>query len=344
MSNSAITGPIFSDVRRSPSGSAAAPSWSFADSTGTGVYLASTDVLALSTAGVQRVVVDSAGNVGIGGAPTGQANFRTFELGATGVSGLIDVLQNGARQLRIYNSSNNAVISNSTSGGATAFITTDAGGVASERMSLNANGQLSVYAPTPESISKYAVLARSSSSVAYAGGIMVSQGSSLYGYQLVTTGGSTQNGSTLYFRSKRESDGAGDRYVGYAVGTGAWVQGNNSTAWSQTSDVRIKQNVRPVNNSLQKITELKPVHFEYVDKAEQIKTGFIAQEFEKVLPGHVHEVTCPEDIAAIKPELKDEKIKSIDADLIPYLVGAIKELKAELDEAKAKIAALESKP
>lgn len=66
MSNSAISGPIFTDVRRSPSGSAAAPSWSFADSTGTGVYLASTDVLALSTAGVQRVVVDAAGNVGIG--------------------------------------------------------------------------------------------------------------------------------------------------------------------------------------------------------------------------------------------------------------------------------------
>lgn len=66
MSSSAITGPVFSDNKRAPSGTAAAPSFAFNASTGTGVYLVSSDVLGLSTAGVQRVVVDASGNVGIG--------------------------------------------------------------------------------------------------------------------------------------------------------------------------------------------------------------------------------------------------------------------------------------
>jgi hypothetical protein len=125
--------------------------------------------------------------------------------------------------------------------------------------------------------------------------------------------------------------------------TGAAFQGNNSSTWSTTSDIRIKQNIRPVNSCLEKITALNPVHFEYIHKPEQIKTGFIAQEFEQVLPGHISESACPSEITEIKPELKDEKIKSIDADLIPYLVGAIKELSAKNDALEARLAALESK-
>jgi len=66
MSSSAISGPIFTDNKRAPAGTAAAPSFAFNDSTGTGVYLVSPGVLGLSTAGVQRVVVDASGNVGIG--------------------------------------------------------------------------------------------------------------------------------------------------------------------------------------------------------------------------------------------------------------------------------------
>jgi hypothetical protein len=66
MSNSAITGPILVDTSRAPSGTAAAPSFAFSDSMGTGAYLVSAGVLGLSTNGVQRVVVDASGNVGIG--------------------------------------------------------------------------------------------------------------------------------------------------------------------------------------------------------------------------------------------------------------------------------------
>jgi hypothetical protein len=71
MASSAITGPVLADNKRAPAGTAAAPSFAFNDSTGTGVYLVSPGVLGLSTAGVQRVVVDASGNVGIGTASPG---------------------------------------------------------------------------------------------------------------------------------------------------------------------------------------------------------------------------------------------------------------------------------
>ena len=112
--------------------------------------------------------------------------------------------------------------------------------------------------------------------------------------------------------------------------TGAYNY-NNSTTWQQTSDIRIKQNLRPITGALSKICSLNPTHFEYKNKLGKTKTGFIAQEFEQVFEGHVTE-TDP------LPEYQEyfeegEKIKSIDADLIPYLVKAIQELNERLNKA-----------
>jgi hypothetical protein len=114
---------------------------------------------------------------------------------------------------------------------------------------------------------------------------------------------------------------------------GAAYQGNNSTTWAQVSDARIKENIRPISDSLNKILALNPCHFEYKTNLGKTKTGFIAQEFEQVFSGHVIESPVSEEYKEFIPE-EGETIKSIDADLIPYLVKAIQELKAEFDEYK----------
>ena len=49
-----------------PSGTAAVPSVTFDESTGTGLFLASSNVLGIATSGVQQLTVDSSGRVGIG--------------------------------------------------------------------------------------------------------------------------------------------------------------------------------------------------------------------------------------------------------------------------------------
>lgn len=118
---------------------------------------------------------------------------------------------------------------------------------------------------------------------------------------------------------------------------GTCWQGNNSASWSTTSDIRIKQNVRDISLGLEKINSLHPVHFEYITNPGKTKTGFIAQEFESVLPGHVSESSPTEEILKVKPELEGETIKGIDADLMPYLVKAIQELSAKVDSLQAEL-------
>jgi hypothetical protein len=126
--------------------------------------------------------------------------------------------------------------------------------------------------------------------------------------------------------------GYNTQQVGLYIYAGAAYQGNNSATWSITSDIRIKENIRPISDSLNKILALSPCHFEYKNKLGKVKTGFIAQEFEKILPGHVHETAPNKEYAEFLEE--GEMIKSIDTDLIPYLVKAIQEQQAQIEELK----------
>jgi hypothetical protein len=65
--------------------------------------------------------------------------------------------------------------------------------------------------------------------------------------------------------------------------------GNTTGVWVNNSDERLKKNIQPLGNFLEKLTELRPVTFEWKDpkklNAKEGKhIGFIAQEVEKVFP------------------------------------------------------------
>lgn len=114
--------------------------------------------------------------------------------------------------------------------------------------------------------------------------------------------------------------------------------------WGTLSDSRLKKSITEINGALDKILTLHPVHYEFINQGETTnptgtRTGFIAQEFEQVLPGHTFET---EPMAEADKHLLGEgvKAKGIEADLVPYLVKAIQELKAELDTVKAELATL----
>jgi len=104
------------------------------------------------------------------------------------------------------------------------------------------------------------------------------------------------------------------------------------TAYS-TSDKRLKKNIKPINNSLSIINKLKPVSYNWNEKAKELNpnkdnkkdVGVIAQELEKVLPNLVHNI------------YSDEQYKGVDyIKLIPYLIGAIQELTIEINKLKNK--------
>jgi len=120
---------------------------------------------------------------------------------------------------------------------------------------------------------------------------------------------------------------------------GAMYQGNNATAWTQTSDRRIKKNIVDNNTGLDKINQIQVRNFEYrtldeitdfgehkesaVVKKEGVQLGAIAQEIETILPDVVN--------------TESTGVKSVDAsNLTWYMINAIKEL-------NEKIKVLESK-
>jgi|LakMenEpi03Aug12_release.lakeMendotaPanAssembly.Ray.scaffolds.fasta_scaffold17558_6 hypothetical protein len=111
---------------------------------------------------------------------------------------------------------------------------------------------------------------------------------------------------------------------------GGIYQGNNSASWSTTSDQRIKKNVVDVANGLSVITALRPVEFDYKEN-DKHEVGFIAQEFQQILPDQII-YHAPNEA---EKEWVDDEVMGIQPNLVPYLVKAIQELKAEFDAYKA---------
>ena len=126
-------------------------------------------------------------------------------------------------------------------------------------------------------------------------------------------------------------DGSNNGYVLYNHnGTGVFIS-NGGTSWSSSSDERSKKNIKPLQLGLAQIEALKPSSFDYkTDESEDSKRiGFIAQEVLPVLPQAVYSPENPEDMMGVSM-----------TEMIPVMVKAIQELKAELDAVKAELAEL----
>lgn len=106
------------------------------------------------------------------------------------------------------------------------------------------------------------------------------------------------------------------------------IRATNDVVAFYSSDKRLKENISPLSDSLEKISKIRGVEFDW-KKNEEIHpneghdVGVIAQEIEEVLP----EVVTTRDSGY--KAVKYEKI-------VPLLIEAIKELKAEIDELKDK--------
>lgn len=102
----------------------------------------------------------------------------------------------------------------------------------------------------------------------------------------------------------------------------------SASAYYYTSDIRLKNNISPIQNSLSKILKLEGIKYN-LNNVEGEKLGFSAQELQKVFPELV--------------KVGDNGYLSIDGTgLIAPLVEAIKEQQKEIDELKQKIEILMS--
>lgn len=137
------------------------------------------------------------------------------------------------------------------------------------------------------------------------------------------------NGWAGYFTADIGCDGAG-----YALG-----------GWINASDRRLKSNIIPIGNALQKLSLINGKHYTITTKSKnpegeitsnsREQYGVIAQELEEVFPEMVQE-------KALFINTGDETLyKAVDYNqLIPVLIEAIKELNTQVEDLKLEVEAL----
>ena len=114
---------------------------------------------------------------------------------------------------------------------------------------------------------------------------------------------------------------------------------NGNLIGAQTSDLRLKNVGANVSYGLAEVKQLQPKQYALKDDPDVNKLGFIAQEVESIIPEAVFDTN--EELDGHQ-EGDRTKLGMEYVQLIPVLVNAIKELSAEVDTLKTKVAALEA--
>lgn len=134
----------------------------------------------------------------------------------------------------------------------------------------------------------------------------------------------------------------------YFNGSGYMVINNgnlsiNGTLTQNASDIRLKTDIKNIDNSLEKVCSLNGINYTYNNLAKsyglndtETQVGLIAQEVETVLPEVVK--LAPFDAEPDgKTSRSGDNYKTIQYErIIPLLVEAIKELKSEIEVLKNK--------
>jgi hypothetical protein len=158
----------------------------------------------------------------------------------------------------------------------------------------------------------------------------VSLSSLLNGQSLLYNSTSSKwvNGTPAGFSSASFATTGSNTFIGNQIITGSISATSDITAFS-TSDKQLKDNITLIPNSLEKITKIGGYTFDWNNKQDIYEVGshdigVIAQELEEILPEVV--ITRDNGYKAVKYEK-----------IIPLLIEAIKELKAEVDDLKSKV-------
>jgi len=171
----------------------------------------------------------------------------------------------------------------------------------SERMRILSTGQVSFGTSSPLAGSRMFTLASASNP---------------YGF-------TTQNDATTgtMFVAVFHSNGAS--------AIGSITTSNTATAFNTSSDYRLKENIQPLENGLERLNNLKPVKFDWKEDGTSSE-GFIAHEAQEVFSD------------AVTGKKDGEEMQGMDYGRItPLLVKAIQELTTKLEAAEARITTLE---
>ena len=151
--------------------------------------------------------------------------------------------------------------------------------------------------------------------------------------------GATNSSTSNLLRLSRATQGSTpEKVAGFYSGTSGekgYITVNNfGTAYNTSSDYRLKENIKPIDNSVERLMSLKPCNFNFISEDEDkvVMDGFIAHEAKEVVP---------EAVTGVKDAV-DEKgnpaYQGIDqSKLVPLLTAALQEALQRIEILEQKI-------
>jgi hypothetical protein len=296
-----------------------------------------------------RLVIDTSGNVGVGTTSPAQ-KLHVKSSGATKL--LINSSDNSAdRGVYFASSTDSDVLGYISQEYSTGNFTISAGTGSysvpmifktsgSERARIDSSGALLV---------GFTSISSTGANGVTSGGFAVSGdqtngGASVADFYNASGSTSSDSSPPITIRKGVGTTSSSARFVQfYASGSGTamgGIVGNGSAnvQFATLSDAREKTNVQPISGSLEKITALNPVEFDWIKSGEHVNSGFIAQDVEQIFPEFV-----VENMSDDGQESRKGLTGGMTGGIIPHLVKALQEQQAIIESLTQRIATLEAK-
>jgi len=190
------------------------------------------------------------------------------------------------------------------------FATNPTGSAASERMRITSSGGVAIGATSTQAQLEVRNTADGSTTAP----------------QFLLYGGASSYGAFHFLDSDAYHifTNAAARDIEIICDSGGVKLGPGNTAWSSNSDENLKENIKPLNNVLDKIKDYRCVEYNFKDdENEDKKIGFIAQDWQK-------------DFSQVVNKNKQDVLSIKYTETIPVLLKAIQELEARVKELENK--------
>ena len=187
-----------------------------------------------------------------------------------------------------------------------------------EAVSIDSSQKVGIGTTSPT----YGKITVTESGSAYTGDYIYGGTNGSYGALRCTLSASNSPSFIDFFRSSYST----------TVPVGAIVTSGSNCLYQSYSDYRMKENVSELTGALDKVNNIQPKTFNYKEDTETTYQGFIAHELQEIVP---------QAVSGKKDEVNEDgtpKYQGVDnSHIVPLLVGAIQELKAEIELLKTQI-------